>query len=81
MPKPPTHYLVQGTSAAEVEQLTGLRGVDTPLGVLVERPKPFRIEDAMAEVNRAINPTPCKCGRFALLHQPNCPLSAYANVT
>lgn len=32
------YWLVTGTSASEVERLTGFRALDTHLGTLVERP-------------------------------------------
>jgi hypothetical protein len=38
------YYLVTGTSASQIERLTGLRAIDTDLGTLVERPpepKPY----------------------------------------
>jgi hypothetical protein len=71
-----THYLItdgQGTCAAEIEKLTGLRAHDTPLGILVDKRKPFDMQGALAEIDRALHPTRCICGKFAVLHQPNCP--------
>lgn len=68
------YYLVTGTGAAEVERLTGLRGDDTLHGVLVEKPKPFNLDREMERINRALNPTRCTCGPWAIFHQPRCPM-------
>jgi hypothetical protein len=71
-----THYLVTDATAEEVEHRTGMRGHDTPYGVLVEkRPRPGDIADAMARIDRALNPTRCTCGMFAIMHWPNCPMA------
>ena len=63
------HYLVTGTSAVEVERLTGLRGMDTPLGVLVEEPPPFDFNAELAKWQRALNP---RCCNGVVLHEPHC---------
>ncbi len=69
-----THYLVTDVSAEELELKTGLRGHNTALGVLVEKPKPFDMYRAMAIINRALTPPSlCTCGPYAIIHQPNCP--------
>jgi hypothetical protein len=71
---PVTHYLVTDTNAAELERKTGIEGRDTPLGVLVEKPKPFDMYRAMAIINRALQPPSlCTCGSNAIIHQLNCP--------
>ena len=73
-----THYLIadaQGTCAREIERLTGLRAHDTSLGILVEKRKPFDMYGALAVIEGALRPTQCTCGKFAILHSPNCPLS------
>lgn len=71
-----THYLITDATAAEVEAKIGLQGHPTPLGVLVKAPKPFEMYEAMAIINRALEPpNPCICGRFAVLHRPNCPMA------
>lgn len=67
------YYLVTDAASAEVERLTGLPGHDTPFGTLVQKPTPFDMHAAMALVNKAINPNPCTCGSWAIIHQPNCP--------
>lgn len=69
----PTHWLVTGTSEAELKRLTGLSGRMTDLGVLVEAPKPFDMYGALAQIDRALNPTRCTCGQNAILHRPRCP--------
>jgi hypothetical protein len=71
-----SHYLItdgQGTCAAEIEKRTGLRAHDTALGILVEKRKPFDMQGALAQIDRALHPSRCICGRYAVLHQPNCP--------
>jgi hypothetical protein len=71
-----THYLITDATAEEVERRTGMRGHDTPLGVLVEKPpRPSDITDAMERINRALYPTRCTCGMFAIMHWPNCPMA------
>lgn len=67
------YYLITGTSASQVERLTGLRGHDTMLGTLVEEPRPVRIAAAMDELDRALRPNRCTCGAFAIIHRSNCP--------
>lgn len=67
-----TYWLIKDSTAAEVERLTGLQGRNTPLGVLVEEPKPINWA-AMAEIKRALHPTRCTCGSYAILHRPSCP--------
>lgn len=69
------YYLVTDATAEEVERLTGLRGHNTPLGVLVEKPKPFRLEVALEKLDRLLHPTRCICGKFAVIHQPHCPMA------
>jgi hypothetical protein len=72
------HYLIiTDATAAEVEATLDLRGHDTPLGVLVEKPEPFDMNAAMTVIDRTMNPTRCTCGRGAVIHSPNCPI-AYA---
>jgi hypothetical protein len=69
-----THYLVTDATAEELERLTGLRGRDTPLGVLVEKPKPFCLEAELEKLAKLLHPTHCTCGSYAIIHQPNCPM-------
>ena len=66
-------WLVTDTTAAELEQKTGLQGHDTPRGVLLKAPKPFRLDVAMERLDRALHPRRCTCGSYAIIHQPNCP--------
>lgn len=71
-----THYLISeptGLSAAEIERRTGMRAIDTPLGVMLEKPKPLDMRGALAEIDRALHPTRCICGPFAIIHRSNCP--------
>lgn len=68
-----THYLVTDATAAELEARTGLYGHDTPLGVLAEKPKPFRLDVELEKLDRILHPRRCTCGSFAVIHQPNCP--------
>lgn len=71
-----SHYLIkdgQGTCAAQIEKLIGLRAHDMRLGILVEKPKPFNLHGMMAEIHRALHPTSCTCGKWAALHSSNCP--------
>lgn len=71
MPRP-KYLLVTGTSAVELRRLTGLDGRDTPHGVLAPRPVPMsEIENALAEVRRAIGEAP-RCGCQGPLHRPSC---------
>lgn len=70
-----THYLVTGTSEAELERLTGLRGRMTHFGVLVEVPPP--VPD-WSDLRRAFEPpSRCICGKSAVIHRSNCPEAQY----
>lgn len=68
-----THYLVTGTSAEEIERLTGLAAHDTPLGTLVEKPKPFRLDVELEKLDRILHPIRCRC--VGVLHRPDCPMA------
>lgn len=71
---PVTHYLVTDATPAEVEEKTGLRGHPTPFGTLVEKPKPFDMYGALAEIDRALHPDRCNCGAIlAVMHRKGCP--------
>lgn len=72
-----TYWLVTDSTAAEVERLTGLEGCNTPLGVLVEKPKPFNLAAARDKVDRALHPNRprCTCGTYAIIHGPRCPFA------
>jgi hypothetical protein len=68
-------WLVTGTTAAQVEAATGLRAQETThLGTLVEQPRPFNMGNALAQINRALNPNQCTCGSHAVVHHRNCPM-------
>jgi hypothetical protein len=64
------YWLVSGATAHAVEQSTGLRSIDTPIGVLVEQPRPFDLEAAMSRLDRALHPRSCYC---TVVHMPPCP--------
>lgn len=71
MPRP-LYLLVTDTNAAELRRRTGLEGRDTPHGVLTSRLVSMsEIENALAEVRRAIGETP-RCGCRGPLHSPSC---------
>lgn len=69
----PRYYLVTDACADEVERKIGVRGRDTPLGTLIEAPAPFPWAE-LELVRRALDPSRCTCGRYAILHSPNCPM-------
>ena len=69
------YMLITDATAAEVESKTGLQGHDTPRGVLLKAPKPFRLDVAMEQLDRALHPRHCNCGTYAIIHQTNCPLA------
>ena len=71
----PTRLLVNGASAKDVEQATGLRAYDTPLGTLVEEPRPFDLDAVMAALERSLRPIRCSCGHGAIMHWPSCPMA------
>jgi hypothetical protein len=71
------YYLVTDAVAEQVTRCTGLPAHDTFLGALVEQPKPFNLDAELDRLDRAMFPNKprCICGRTAILHQPNCPMS------
>lgn len=73
------YLLVTGTSAEQLERLTGIRGNNTKFGVLAEEPRPLEDIDHMAaRFNEMMHPTPrCTCGRgrLAIFHKTGCPLA------
>lgn len=71
------YWLVSGTSAQEIERLTGLRGQNTDQGVLIERPKTFHLDAALRSFDAALNPNRCTCGTFSVLHRPGCPAAFF----
>lgn len=76
--KPATEYYLVADAAAEtVEAMTGLRGHNTTLGALIEKPRPFDLDRAMDQIDRAMHPNRlrCICGSRAILHQSNCPMA------
>ncbi len=68
-----TYYLITDSTADEVERLTGIRGLDMPSGVLVEKPRPFRLDVELEKLDRHLRPNPCTCGTWAIIHRPGCP--------
>jgi hypothetical protein len=71
------YLLVTDATADQVKQATGLDGHDTPLGALIEKPRPFNMQAAMEELDRALHPNRCICGRYAIMHRLNCPAACY----
>lgn len=75
----PKYMLVVDATAAQVEKILGLRGINTPCGALVPQPGDwFDIAKAMAIINRAIkpiDPNRCICGPYAVIHRAGCPAS------
>lgn len=63
------YLLVTDASVAEVEKATGLIGHPTPLGVLVKKPKPFRLDVELEKLDRMLHPRLCNC---AIVHMPPC---------
>lgn len=68
-----TYLLVTDATAAQVEAKTGFPAHDTPLGALLENPKPFNLDAAMRELDRALHPRRCVCGTYRVMHRPDCP--------
>ena len=64
------YYLVTDATAEEVKRLTGMKARDTPLGALVEKPRPFDLDAAMAQFDRARRGPPCCTG--GVMHAPWC---------
>lgn len=77
MNEPQTFYLVNGTSAEEVARRTDLRAWDTPLGALVEKPRPFNLAAELEKLDRILHPSRCTCGRYALMHRSDCPAMSW----
>ena len=74
---PKTYLLINeptGLSAAEIGRRTGMCAFDTPLGTMLERPRPFDMYGALAEIDRALNPSRCRCR--GIVHDFNCPAGA-----
>lgn len=71
------YILVTDATADQVTRRTGLDAHQTHLGALVEQPRPFNLDRAMDELNRALHPrdSRCHCGNFAVMHSPRCPLA------
>ena len=67
------YYLVSGTSAQELERLTGLRGRNTSHGVLVEKPSLVGLGEAMATLRRAFPKPQPTCTCRGVIHQRGCP--------
>jgi hypothetical protein len=76
------YWLVTDAGPAEVEAATGLRGVPSPMGTLVEAPpdpyiEALRMNGLMSRLEKALNPKPPRVCYCAVVHMPPCPL-AYA---
>lgn len=63
-----------GIDSAELGRRVGMRAFDTPLGTILEQPKPFDLHAAMAELDRALHPNRCRC--TGVLHRLDCPAGA-----
>lgn len=74
------YMLVTDATAAAVEEKTGLRGIDTPLGALVEHRDPvveaIRFGLMRDALERRLNPQPRGCPEChgVILHSPRCKL-------
>lgn len=67
------YWLITDAAPPEVEAKTGLRGLPTPLGTLVEaRSRHPSVDYLMEQWNRALNPRRCYC---AVVHMPPCPFA------
>ncbi|MDE2106228.1 MAG: hypothetical protein KGL39_53910 [Patescibacteria group bacterium] len=60
-----------GITAEELGRRVGMRAFDTPLGTMLEQPKPFDMYGALAKLDRALNPNRCRC--TGVLHRADCP--------
>lgn len=70
----PKYLLVSeptGMSSEQLGRMVGMRTFDTPLGTMLEQPKPFDMYKALAEFDLVLNPNKCRCTGF--LHRPDCP--------
>lgn len=75
------YLLVTDATADTVKRLTGIDAIDTPLGALAEKPKPFNLDAELDKFDRAMHPNQrCICGNWAIMHRPSCPF-AYAGMT
>jgi hypothetical protein len=68
------YYLVTDATAEQVTRKTGLDAHQTLLGALVEQPPAFNLEKALDDLDRAMHHPRCNCGRWSIIHQPNCPM-------
>lgn len=66
------YWLVGYTSANQVERMTGLHAIDTPMGTLVKAASPFRLEVELEKLHRALHPRACNC---SVVHYPGCPFA------
>jgi len=67
------YLLVTDADAETVTRLTGIDAHDTPLGALVEKPRPFNLQAELDKLDRILHPSRCICGRMSIMHHPNCP--------
>lgn len=71
------YYLVTDAVGEQVTRRTGLPVHDTPLGALVQKPKPFNLDAELDRLDRAMFPNKprCTCGPWAVFHRPSCPMA------
>jgi hypothetical protein len=73
------YLLITDSHAEEVERLIGIRGRDTPFGVLAEDPgRPVSVDAAVRAWDdwrsaQARKASGCICGVYAVMHHPRCP--------
>ena len=76
----PKYLLVSeptGVSAEELGRRVGMRAFDTPLGTMLEQPRPFDMERALNDLDRTLHPDRCRCGAWSLFHLPGCPAANF----
>jgi hypothetical protein len=71
----PKYMLVVDATAGQVERAIGVRAIDTPFGALAPQPRPFNTQRELVEIERALNPSRCTCGKWSVIHSPNCPMA------
>lgn len=71
------YLLITDADAETVTRLTGMDAHDTPLGVLVEEPRPFNLQAELDKLDRMLHPR-CTCGKFSIIHSSKCPFAVMA---
>ena len=69
------YWLVTDAVAEQVTEKTGLPAHNTPLGALVEQPRPFDLNAEMARLDRILHWPRCSCGSHAVMHSVRCPMA------